>query len=92
MSNYKVVAVNHGFYFFGEEVKAEDGYIALKNAAMFGGFTGGKGLPGVARGDKAAKVTLDKFSANEEVVFPLSAVIAIMPSINLYEFNGTSIR
>lgn len=91
-TNFKIVAANYGFYFFGEEVKSEDGYIALKNASMFGGFSGGKGMPGVARGDKNAKVTLDKFDDKEEVIFPLTAVIAIMPSIDLYKFNGTTIR
>jgi hypothetical protein len=33
----KILAVSGGFYFFGTEVTAPEGYIALKNAAMFGG-------------------------------------------------------
>jgi len=88
----KILAVSGGFYFFGTEVDAPEGYIALKNAAMFGGFAGGKGLPGVARGDKAATVTLDRFDANEECVFPLSAVFAIIPSVDLYAFKGATLR
>lgn len=88
----KILAVSGGFYFFGTEVSAPEGYIALKNAAMFGGFAGGKGLPGVARGDKAATVKLDKFDPDEEVLFPLTAVFAIMPSVDLYAFKGTTIR
>lgn len=90
--NYKIVAVLAGFYFYGEEVKAQEGYIALKNASMFGGFSGGKGVAGVARGDKAAKVTLDRFDPKEESIFPLTSVIAIMPSIDLYKFSGTTLR
>ncbi len=92
MNNTKIVAVAGGFYFFGEEVSSADGYIALKNAAMFGGFAGGKGLPGVARGDKSATVTLDRFDAEKEVIFPITAVYAIMPSIDLYTFKGVTLR
>ena len=88
----KILAVSGGFYFFGTEVSAPEGYIALKNAAMFGGFAGGKGLPGVARGDKSATVKLDKFDPEEEVLFPLTAVFAIMPSVDLYSHKGTTIR
>lgn len=90
--NTKILAVSGGFYFFGTEVTAPDGYILLKNAAMFGGFQGGKGLPGVARGDKAATVTLDRFGADDECLFPITAVFAILPSIDLYSFKGTTIR
>lgn len=88
----KILAVSGGFYFFGTEVSAPDGYISLKAAAMFGGFAGGKGLPGVARGDKAATVTLDRFDADEELLFPVTAVFAILPSIDLYAFKGSTIR
>jgi hypothetical protein len=89
----KILAVSGGFYFFGTEIQAPvDGYIALKKAAMFGGFGGGKGLPGVARGDKSATVTLDRFDADEELLFPATAVFAILPSIDLYAFKGTTLR
>lgn len=88
----KILAVSGGFYFFGTEVTAPEGYVCLKKAAMFGGFAGGKGLPGVARGDKSATVTLDRFDADEECLFPLTAVFAILPSIDLYAFKGTTIR
>lgn len=90
--NTKILAISGGFYFFGTEVATQDGYVALKNAAMFGGFSGGKGLPGVARGDKAAKVTLDAFDKDEELLFPLTAVFAILPSIDLFAFKGTTLR
>lgn len=88
----KILAISGGFYFFGTEISAPEGYIALKKAAMFGGFGGGKGLPGVARGDKASTVTLDCFDADEELLFPTTAVFAIMPSIDLYGFKGTTRR
>ena len=88
----KILAVSGGFYFFGTEISAPEGYIALKNAAMFGGFGGGKGLPGVARGDKSATVTLDRLDADEECLFPISAVFAIIPSIDLYAFKNTTLR
>ncbi len=88
----KILAVSGGFYFFGTEVSAPEGYIALKAAAMFGGFGGGKGLPGVARGDKSATVTLDRLGADEECLFPITAVFAIITSIDLYTFKGTTLR
>lgn len=88
----KILAISGGFYFFGTEQNAPEGYISLKKAAMFGGFGGGKGLPGVARGDKAATVTLDRFDADEELLFPVTAVFAILPSIDLYAFKGTTLR
>jgi hypothetical protein len=88
----KILAISGGFYFYGTEITAPDGYISLKNAAMFGGFSGGKGLPGVSRGDKSATVTLDRFDKDEELLFPLTAVFAIMPSVDLYAFKGTTLR
>jgi hypothetical protein len=92
MSATKILAVSGGFYFFGTEVDAPEGYVALRQGAMFGGFGGGKGLPGVARGDSAATVTLDRFDESQELLFPISAVFAIMPSIDLYTFKGTTLR
>lgn len=88
----KILAISGGFYFFGTEVNAPEGYISLKNAAMFGGFGGSKGLPGVSRGDKSATVTLDRFEKDEELLFPMTAVFAILPSIDLYGFKGTTLR
>lgn len=93
MKKPTILAIAGGFYFFGDEVaSSQPGYVCLKDAAMFGGFSGGKGLPGVARGDKAAAVTLDRFSGGELITFPETAVYAIMPSIDLYEFKGTTLR
>lgn len=93
MKKPTILAIAGGFYFFGDEVSApQPGYVCLKSAAMFGGFSGGKGLPGVSRGDKSAKVTLDRFEEDELVTFPESAVYAIMPSVDLYKFGGTTIR
>lgn len=92
MSDTKMVAIAYGFYYFGTEVQAPDGYIALKSAAMSGGYSGGKGIAGVCRGDKQSKITLDRFEEDEELLFPTTAVLAIMPSIDLYSFKGTTIR
>ena len=91
-NNTKIFTIAGGFYFYGEQVDAPEGYIALNNYAMFGGFSGGKGLPGVARGDKEAKVTLDRFEEGEIGYFPLSSCYGIHPSIDLYKFKGTTIR
>lgn len=88
----KIIAVSGGFYFFGTEVAAPEGYVCLKDAAMFGGFGGGKGLPGVARGDNSSTVTLDRFKEGDEQFFPVTAVFAIMNSIDLYKFKGTTLR
>jgi hypothetical protein len=88
----KIFAVAGGFYFFGTEIPAADEYLSLTDAAMFGGFSGGKGLPGVARGDLEASVTLDRFSEGETLSFPITGVYAVMPSIDLYTAKGTTIR
>jgi hypothetical protein len=90
--NHKILAVNGGFYFFGTEVASPEGYITLEKGAMFGGFEGGKGLPGVCRGDEAATVILDFFADDQKLVFPISAVFAIFDSIDLRTFKGTTIR
>jgi hypothetical protein len=89
---HKILAVAGGFYFFGTETQGPDGYITLTDASMFGGFAGGKGLPGVARGDKSATVTLDRFEAGKEQFFPVQNVYAIMTSIDLYTFKGATLR
>ena len=90
--NWKIFIIAGGFYFFGNEVEAAEGYIAMDKCSMFGGFSGGKGMPGVARGDKDAQVTLDKFDQAEVQTFPLSACYGIISSIDLYSFKGTIIR
>lgn len=88
-----IFGVQNGFYFFGTEVEApEPGWVAIKDGAMFGGFGGGKGVFGVARGEKGATVILDKANPGEEILIPLHAVIFIHPSIDLYTFKGTTIR
>jgi len=90
--NTKILAVKGGFYFFGTETQGPEGYITLTDAAMFGGFAGGKGLPGVARGDKSATVILDRFEAGKEQYFPITSVLAVLSSIDLYSFKGTTLR
>ncbi len=92
MENWKIFIVAGGFYFFGNEVDAQEGYVAMNKCSMFGGFGGGKGMPGVARGENGATVTLDQFDQSETQIFPLTAVYGIISSINLYEFSGTTIR
>lgn len=87
-----ILAIAGGFYYFGDEVPAPSGYIALKNAAMFGGFSGGKGLPGVARGDASAQVTLDRFAPDSISTFPISSCYGILESVDLYTFSGTTLR
>ena len=91
MDNWKIFTIAGGFYFFGEEITAPEGYIACRKCAMFRRYEGGKGLPAVARGDDAAVVYLDTFNPDKEVFFPLANVYAILPSINLYEFKGAKI-
>lgn len=92
MKNCKLFVIAGGFYYFGEQVDAPPGYVALKSCSMSGGFSGGKGMPGVCRGDKAAKITLDRFEENSISYFPETACYGIHDSINLYEFKGTTIR
>lgn len=89
-----ILTVAGGFYFFGDLVQGHPDYATLKNGAMFGGFEGGKGLPGVARGDSAARVNLDRFDESQTIQAPLfsGAVLAIFRSINLYTFPGTTLR
>lgn len=92
MKNTVILIVAGGFYFFGEQVDAPEGYVALRSGAMFGGFAGGKGVAGVATGNKESTVKLDRFEKSRDLMFPLSAVYGILPSINLYEFKGAEIR
>jgi hypothetical protein len=92
MKNPTILAVAGGFYFFGDEVTAPEGYVALTNGAMFGGFGGGKGLPGVARGDPKATVILDKFEDEKKLMFPITTVYAIFPSVDLYSKKTTTLR
>ena len=92
IKNPKVLVIQGGFYYFGDLVEAEEGFVMLKNFAMFGGFGGGKGCPGVCSGNKESTVTLDRFAEDETGIFPLSACLGILPSINLYKFKGTTIR
>lgn len=42
VTNWKIFTVAGGFYYFGEEIEAPEGYIAFTKASMFGGFSGGK--------------------------------------------------
>lgn len=92
MQNPVVIAVREGFYLFGDEVPGPEGYICLRNAAMFGNFGGGQGLPGVVGGCDGATVTLDKFPEDDEELFNFDNVLFIVKSVNLYEFKGTTIR
>lgn len=89
---FKIITVAGGFYYFGQEVPSAEGYIAIKNASMFGGFAGGKGVAGVSRGATDATVVLDKFEKDEECLFPIQNVYAILPCIDLYKFKGTTLR
>lgn len=92
-TKYVIIGAIHGFYYFGEEIEAPEGYIRIKNAAMSGGFSGGKGIPGVHRGDTSAKIILDRHEPDTIIEFPVSAVIMIMHNcVNLYEFKGTTLR
>jgi hypothetical protein len=93
MGKTVILVIASGFYYFGTRVDSGDPtMISIVNASMFGGFSGGKGMPGVARGDKDAKVTLDRFSPNEILEFPISACLGIVPSVDLYSFHGTTLR
>ena len=90
MANTVIVGVDGGFYFFGTEMPGPDGYMQLDNSAMFGGFAGGKGVGGVARGLKGSTVTLDPLP--DGVHIPLGRVVCIIPSIDLWKFAGTTRR
>jgi hypothetical protein len=92
-SNFNILVVTSGFYYFGEIVESPtEGYISLTNASMSGGFRGGKGIAGVSRGDSQASITLDRFQEKELLHFPISAVIGILPCIDLYNFKNTILR
>lgn len=94
MQNNKVIlAALYGFYFYGEQVDAPEGFVRLVDAAMFGGFGGGKGMPGVFRGDPSATVTLDKFGESKEILLPITSVIFISSgAVDLYNFKNTQLR
>jgi hypothetical protein len=91
--NWKLVVIAGGFYYFGEEIESsQEGYITLKDSAMFGGFGGGKGVAAVCRGESSATVILDRFEKNQLSVFPISCCYGIHDCVNLYEFSGTTLR
>lgn len=86
-----IIAVDNGFYFFGTEVQSPaDGYLAFENAAMFGGFSGGFGVAGVAKGKPGAEVVLDRIDG--PLTIPTTRVVFILESVDLYKFKGTKIR
>ena len=87
-----IIVIAGGFYYFGTVTRVTNEHIEIIDAAMFRGFSGGKGCPGVARGDKEAKVTLDCFNKDAILHFPMSACYGILPSINLYEFKGATVN
>jgi len=92
VTNPKIFILAGGFYIFGNEIQSSTaGYVACNQAAMFRGFGGEKGLPGVARGDKEATVKLDTFLQDQALFFPEENLIAIVPSIDLYQFKGAQI-
>lgn len=90
--NYVLVIVTEGFYFFGREIKGAEGYITIVEASMSGGFQGGKGIFGVVRGDKEAKITLDCLAPDQKAAFPINSVVGIVDSVNLYTLPTTTIR
>lgn len=93
MEKPTILAINNGFYLFGNLLdNSPAGYVTMTDVAMFGGFSGGKGMPGVARGDLAATVILDRFDPKEVCAWPIMSVCGIFPSINLYKFKGTTLR
>lgn len=92
MKNPTIFIIAGGFYFFGDEVEVEEGYVGLNDCAMFGGFSGGKGLAGVARGDKSSTVTLDRFESGKIMRFPINSCYGIISCIDLYQFKGSLLR
>lgn len=92
VKNPKILAIAGGFYYFGDEIDAPEGYVAMTKVSMFGGFAGNSGLPAVARGDKSMTVNLDRFDDEIPALWPISSCYGILPSVNLYEFSGTTIR
>ena len=91
-TEYVIFVIAGGFYYFGKEVETQEGWLALTEASMFRGFQGGKGVPGVTRGDENAEVKLDQFEQDKVLYFPVSACYGIQPSINLYKFKGSTIN
>jgi hypothetical protein len=93
MENPKIIVIAGGFYYFGNLIESpQEGYIAINQAAMFGGFSGGKGLPGLARGDTGMIVNIDRFDQEETQFFPESACYGILSSVDLYKFKGATLR
>ncbi len=95
MKNPTILAISGGFYIFGDLIplnESPSGFIAMTKVAMFGEFGGRKGIGAVCRGDKDATVTLSKFAAHETCLWPVSSNLGIYPSVNLYEFSGTTVK
>jgi len=87
-----ILVIAGGFLYYGLLVEDNGMEVSIVNASMFGGFTGGKGLPGVARGANEAKVILDRFLPDDVLKFPKASCYGVLPSIDLYSFKGTTLR
>lgn len=86
-----IIAVDNGFYFFGTEAPSSDqGYLVFKDAAMSGGFQGGKGIAGVAKGAQGATITLDRIDG--DLIVPTSRVVFLIESVDLYKRGSTTVR
>lgn len=93
VANPKIIVIIHGFYYFGDLIESpKEGYIAIKKAAMFGGFDVDAGLPSVTRGTNNAKVTLNRFDPEEIQFFPENACIGILSCINLYQYSKATVK
>lgn len=89
---FVIVSVQGGFYYFGEEVPTGEGFLKLRNAAMFSKYENEKGMASVARGDDKSFVVLDFFGPNQVVEFPLTSVLGIHDSIDLSTWKHTTKR
>jgi hypothetical protein len=102
MENPVIVTVDGGFYFYANLLNLNNnGFLEVNHLSMFGGFDGGKGLPGVVRNDPKATVILDQFDSEDEIdssdvhLFPLTSVFAVHPvkkGKDLYTFKGATLR
>jgi len=71
-----VVVTLGGYYWWGKEVAAPEGYIKLEDAGIVGTFGGGLGISGVTAGSPQSTATIWK-AQGTDVTIPISSVCFI---------------
>lgn len=81
-SKWKIYTLPNGFYILGRMGKKgidENGWVNLEAAAVCGGYSGGKGIGGVASG---ADQTVNWDKCPDELSFPVEKIIFLIDCVD----------